>query len=86
MRNLGKRISAWSFLRGVKLIIDTIKTRYQTQYMASHDEIKPLVAGEKRYNSTWHCVKETFRQEGIVGMYRGMGITMARAFIGTIFL
>lgn len=62
---------------------DTIKTRYQTQYMSSREDInKPLLAGERRYKSTWHCVTETFRQEGVVGTYRGMGITMFRAFIG----
>jgi len=41
-----------------------------------------LITDERRYTSTWHCVKDTFRQEGITGMYRGMGITMVRAFIG----
>jgi hypothetical protein len=50
--------------------------------MASLEELKPLIAGERRYTSTWHCVKDTFRQEGFIGMYRGMGITMIRAFIG----
>ena len=50
--------------------------------MSSLDEVKPLIAWERRYTSTWHCVKETFRQEGLLGMYRGMGITMFRAFIG----
>lgn len=61
---------------------DTIKTRYQTQRMSSLDEVKPLIAGQRRYLSTWHCVKDTFREEGMMGMYRGMGITMIRAFIG----
>ena len=50
--------------------------------MASLEEMKPLIAGERRYVSTWHCVKDTFRQEGIMGMYRGMGVTMVRGFIG----
>jgi hypothetical protein len=60
-----------------------IKTRYQTQPMPSLEGFKPLVVGERVYTSTWHCVKDTFRQDGLVGMYRGMGITMIRAFIGT---
>ena len=67
-----------------ELMIDTIKTRYQTQYMAPKGDIEPLIAGERRYNSTWHCVKDTFRQDGVSGVYRGMGITMVRAFIGII--
>ena len=67
-----------------KLTTDTVKTRYQTQYMSSLEEMKPLIAGERRYASTWHCIKDTFRQEGVAGMYRGMGITMVRAFIGII--
>jgi len=50
--------------------------------MASLEELEPLIAGERKYISTWHCVKDTFRQEGFIGMYRGMGITMIRAFIG----
>jgi hypothetical protein len=50
--------------------------------MSSLEERKPLMAGERRYLSTWHCVKDTFREEGLMGMYRGMGITMVRAFIG----
>jgi hypothetical protein len=62
--------------------VDTIKTRYQTQHMHGLDETKPLIAGERKYISTWHCVKETFRQDGVGGMYRGMGVTMVRAFIG----
>jgi Mitochondrial carrier protein len=61
---------------------DTVKTRYQTQRMSLLDEVKPLMAGERKYLSTWHCVKDTFREEGLRGMYRGMGITMIRAFIG----
>lgn len=52
--------------------------------MASLEEIKPLISGERSYTSTWHCVKDTFRQEGLIGMYRGMGITMIRAFMGTL--
>lgn len=63
-------------------MIDTVKTRYQAQYMPSLQEIESLIAGERRYISTWHCVKDTLRQEGVLGMYRGMGITMIRAFIG----
>jgi hypothetical protein len=52
--------------------------------MSSLDERKPLIAGERRYTSTLHCIKDTLRQEGLTGMYRGMGITMVRAFIGII--
>jgi len=51
--------------------------------MSSLDETKPLVGKERKYTSTWHCVKETFREEGIRGMHRGLGVTLLRAFIGT---
>jgi len=61
--------------------LDTVKTRYQTQSMSNLDERKPLIAGERRYTSTLHCIKDTLRQEGLSGMYRGIGITMVRAFI-----
>lgn len=50
--------------------------------MSSLGDIKPLLTGQRKYNSTWHCVKETVRQEGIIGTYRGIGITMIRAFVG----
>jgi solute carrier family 25 carnitine/acylcarnitine transporter 20/29 len=66
--------------------VDTIKTRYQTQYLSGLDEIKPLLAAERRYTSTWHCVTDTFRNDGVVGMFRGVGVTMVRAFIGKIIL
>jgi hypothetical protein len=49
--------------------------------MALVEEMKPLIE-ERRYISTWHCIRDTFRQEGIMGMYRGMGVTMVRGFIG----
>jgi hypothetical protein len=67
-------------------MIDTIKTRYQTQYIASGEEGKPLLGAGRRYRSTWHCVKDTYRQEGITGMHRGLGITMVRAFVGISYL
>jgi hypothetical protein len=70
----------------MSLTIDTIKTRYQTQQMSSLEELKPLIVGERKYISTWHCVKDTFLQEGFMGMYRGMGVTMIRAFIGILSL
>jgi Mitochondrial carrier protein len=68
------------------LTIDTVKTRYQTQQMSSLEEMKSLIGGERKYISTWHCVKDTFLQEGFMGMYRGMGVTMIRAFIGILSL
>ena len=50
--------------------------------MASLEDRKPLIAGERTYLSTWHCVKNTLREEGLSGMYRGIGVTMVRAFVG----
>ena len=82
MHYLGKCVSLRYSQLLRMLTIDTVKTRYQTQYMSTLEEIKPLVGGERRYISTWHCMKDTFRQEGLSGIYRGMGITMVRAFIG----
>jgi hypothetical protein len=51
--------------------------------MSSLDETKPLIGRDRRYNSTWHCVKDTFNEEGLRGIHRGLGVTMLRAFIGT---
>jgi hypothetical protein len=46
--------------------------------------IKPtkLLTTERSYVSTWDCVRETYREDGCRGIYRGMGVTMVRAFIG----
>jgi Mitochondrial carrier protein len=51
--------------------------------MSLGTDMRLSAAGEHRYVSTWHCMKDTFREAGFVGMHRGMGITMIRAFIGT---
>ena len=46
--------------------MEYVKTALQLQQEAS-----TLFAGEGRYRSVWHCVRETVRQDGFLGLYRG---------------
>jgi hypothetical protein len=50
---------------------DTLRRRMQTNG----------IGGEKRvYTTTWHCVKETMRKEGVQGFYKGLTANTLKAF------
>ena len=57
---------------------DTIKSRMQTDDMAHHH------ASEKR--TFWDVGRLTWRQHGLKGLYRGCGITVARAAPSSAFI
>lgn len=40
--------------------LDSVKTRLQTY----------------KYNGNWHCIVDTYKNEGIIGFYRGMSIKL----------
>jgi len=52
---------------------DLIKVRMQTDGMSSG------AAVSKKYSGVVHCFSTTLREEGIVGLWRGVGPTMGRA-------
>ncbi|KAK9467787.1 mitochondrial carrier domain-containing protein [Lipomyces arxii] len=54
--------------------LDVVKTRYQAQQ--EHN-----VPASERYKSSWDCAKRTFVEGGIQAFFRGMKVTMIRAFI-----
>lgn len=45
--------------------LDSVKTRLQTY----------------KYNGNWHCIIDTYKNEGIMGFYRGLTAPLVRYFI-----
>lgn len=64
--------------------LDVIKTRIQTQSIASDATLAPLL-GESSHDpprrSAWQIARDIARTEGRAGFYRGLGICSLRAFI-----
>ncbi|KAK9332372.1 mitochondrial carrier domain-containing protein [Lipomyces starkeyi] len=56
--------------------LDVIKTRYQAQ-LAHDASLQPT----ERYTSTWDCARKTYVAGGIRSFFRGMNVTMIRAFL-----
>ncbi|KAK9389641.1 mitochondrial carrier domain-containing protein [Lipomyces mesembrius] len=56
--------------------LDVIKTRYQAQ-LAHDASLHPT----ERYTSTWDCARKTYVAGGIRSFFRGMNVTMIRAFL-----
>ncbi|PNF15006.1 Congested-like trachea protein [Cryptotermes secundus] len=50
--------------------LDTIKVRLQTMP-------KPAPGEAPVYTGTWDCAKQTFKREGFLGFYKGMGAPIA---------
>ncbi|KAK9320515.1 mitochondrial carrier domain-containing protein [Lipomyces orientalis] len=56
--------------------LDVIKTRYQAQ--PAHDEsLQPC----ERYSSSWDCARKTYVEGGVRVFFRGINVTMIRAFL-----
>ncbi|KAK9479523.1 mitochondrial carrier domain-containing protein [Lipomyces japonicus] len=56
--------------------LDVIKTRYQSQNINDHS-----MHSSERYSSSWDCVKKTYASGGMRIFFRGLRVTMIRAFI-----
>ncbi|KAK9368753.1 mitochondrial carrier domain-containing protein [Lipomyces kononenkoae] len=56
--------------------LDVIKTRYQAQ-LANDASLH----SSERYTSSWDCARKTYRAGGIRFFFRGITVTMVRAFL-----
>ncbi|KAK9241258.1 mitochondrial carrier domain-containing protein [Lipomyces kononenkoae] len=56
--------------------LDVIKTRYQAQ-LANDASLHP----SERYTSSWDCARKTYRAGGVRCFFRGISVTMVRAFL-----
>lgn len=50
--------------------VDAIKTNLQ----------KDIMMAQPRYTSFWNCAKSLVRKNGVKGLYRGLTVTLIRAF------
>ena len=62
--------------------LDVIKTRMQTQNGSTLDKrALPYLEHHDKPKTSWAIGKEIFHSEGVVGLYRGLGVCSLRAFV-----